>query len=359
MSTMWAAPGREQVFDAVTRTVPPQPVSPFGVQPTLYPMFGVPTVPTPFFGVPPTPYPFFGVSPMPYAPPGYQPITPIYGTHPLAQAMVGAPQITPTFGIQPTMISPIGSLMAPLTPVAHPLAQTMLNVHPLASMAGVQPQMSMAAPFLTHPLAQVMQGIQPLTSMFGIQPTQVPGFGLPGGQIGLQEPLLAALMGTMPAPIPGTIPAAIPAPAPWLHAALAQHLGMQYPHLLGMQQLPGLTHQAAIAAPVAFLLSQISLKEAASKMSDDAMKERLIANINETTNRYIDDIAGVTLHPWFKAGPGAAPWVYPIVSELALIAHRFPEGTIRNEVLHLAGQVLQKSMAPMAGEVGGEGGRRR
>src|SRR5579885_2782724 len=94
MSTMWAAPGREQVFDAVTRTVPPQPVSPFGVQPTLYPTFGVPTVPAPFFGVPPTPYPFFGVSPMPYAPFGYQPVAPIYGTHPLAQATLGAPQIT-------------------------------------------------------------------------------------------------------------------------------------------------------------------------------------------------------------------------------------------------------------------------
>lgn len=321
MSMMWASPGREQVMDAVTRTVPQQPVQPFGVQPTFYPTFGVPPTPYPLFGVPPTPYPTFGVPPTPYPPFGYQPFSPMYGVHPMAQALFGMPQIAPTFGAQPTAIPAIGPLMSPISPLMHPLAQAMLN-------------------------------LQPLTSTFGIQPTQIPGVGPLGGLIGLQEPLLAAMMGSVPSPIPGLIPSAAPIPTPWLHAALAPGLGAQHLHI------PGLAHQATVAAPVSFLLSQLSLREAASKMTDDAMKERFIASINESTNRFIDDLAGVTLHPWFKAGPGAVPWVYPVVTELALTAHHFPEGSVRNEILRIASQILQKSLAPTISE-GGEGGRRR
>jgi hypothetical protein len=283
----------------------------------------------------------------------------MYGVHPLAQAAPGIPQINPMLGIQPTAIPTIGPLVSPVSPLAHPLTQAMLNIPPLTPTFGVQPTPvpvagALAAPLLTHPLAQAMQSIQPMISTFGIQPTPIPGFVPLGGMLGLQEPFQAAMMGAMPSAFPGLIPSAAAFQAPWLQAALAQTLGMQHMHL------PGLAHHTIAAAPVAFILSQLSLKEAASRMPDDAMKERIIANINESTNRYIDDLAGVTLHPLLKAaGPGAVPWVYPIVSELALTAHHFPEGTVRNEILNVASQVLQKSMAPVTGEGGVEGARRR
>lgn len=327
MSTMWAAPGREQVFDAVTtRAVPQQPVPFLGVQPTLYPPFGVPQTPYPLFGVPPIPYPTFGVPPTPYSLFGAQslmsPFASMYGVQQNPYSFFGAPHITSTLGFPATGIPTAGAWASPISPLTHPLAHTMLN-------------------------------LQPLTSTFGMQPTMIPPIGPLAALAGGQEPFLGAMMGTLPFNIPGMVPSAIPFPTPGLHPALASLLGTQ--HL----QIPGATQQhTALSAPVSFLLAQISLKEAANRLSDNTIKERIIAGVNEAIHRYTEDVAGVTLHPWLKAVPGGAPWVYPIVSELVLIAHRYPEARLRDEILTVASQILQKSLAPTTGE-GGEGGRHR
>ena len=335
MSTMWAAPGREQVFDAVTsRPVPQQPVPFFGVQPTLYPPFAMPQTPYPLFGVPPFPYPTFGVPTTPYSTFGMpttpwgmgaqsliSPFTSMYGVHQNPYSLFGAPQIAPMLGIPPTGLPTLGPLASPVSPLAHPLAQAMLN-------------------------------LQPLTSTFGVQPTTIPPIGPLAALTGMQEPLLAAMLGSAPYSIPGALPSVLPFPTPGLHPAFASLLGMQ--HL----QAPGMLHQhMALSAPISFILAQISLKEAASRLSDNTIKERIISGVNEAIHRYVEDLAGVTLHPWLKTVPGAAPWVYPLVSELVLISHRYPEASLRNEILNVAGQILQKSIAPTTGE--GEAGRHR
>lgn len=187
---------------------------------------------------------------------------------------------------------------------------------------------------------QIMEAVQPTispipTSPFGMYPTQMmnpmpsaayPVFGMhPAYTAGMGSPFPYQMPGisqtsfpTMAVP-PGTVP--------------------------GMTSLP-----IPLSAPASFILAQISIKEAASRLADEGTKERIIASINEATNRFVDDLAGVTLHPWFRGGPGALPWVYPIVSELSLIAHTFPEGNLRQEVLNTASQLLQRSMTPMTGE---------
>jgi len=183
---------------------------------------------------------------------------------------------------------------------------------------------------------QVMDTVSPITSpianplfgpyqghMMGMAPhIPYPAFGInPAYMTGMFPPTAYPTMGVPPVPIPGLTPPPTP-----------------------------------LSAPVSFLLAQISLREAASRLGDEAVKERIIANVNEAINRYVDDLAGVTLHPWFRGGPGALPWIYPIVSELALIAHTFTEGSVRQEVLNIASHILQKSITPIAGE---EHGKRR
>jgi hypothetical protein len=106
----------------------------------------------------------------------------------------------------------------------------------------------------------------------------------------------------------------------------------------------------------AFLLSQIGLKEAAAHVGDEALKAKVIAGANEAIARATDDLAGVTLHPWFKAG--ALAWSYPVVADLALLASKYREGAVRTELLNVAGQLLAKGLGPSAEELAG-GGRRK
>jgi len=168
---------------------------------------------------------------------------------------------------------------------------------------------------------------QPVSSL-GVQPTVASGVGiqpLPAHQMGIQQQL----------------------PFPWWGAqhALAPGMGMPPVPL----PIPGVSPISPITA---MLLSQLGLREAASRIGDEGLKGRIITSVNEALDRTIEGLSGMTLQPWF--GPGALAMIYPIVSELALLAHRYQEGALRNDLLTLAGQILNKSIVPTA-----EGGKRR
>jgi hypothetical protein len=120
--------------------------------------------------------------------------------------------------------------------------------------------------------------------------------------------------------------------------------------------IPGtISHQSLSAAAVSFLLTQIALKEAAYRLGDEALKARVIAGADEAITRTIEDLGGVTLPPWSRAA--ALTWVYPTVADLALVAHAYPEGPVRAQLLDLAGQLLSKGLVS-DGE-GHDGGRKR
>jgi hypothetical protein len=95
---------------------------------------------------------------------------------------------------------------------------------------------------------------------------------------------------------------------------------------------------------VATLLEQLGLREAATRIGDEALKQRVIDGINNTLDRTIEGVIGTSLQPWF--GPGAQFQIYPVVAELGLTAHRYPEGPVRTALLTIAGQILHKSLAP-------------
>jgi len=179
-------------------------------------------------------------------------------------------------------------------------------------------------------------------------PTPVPIPGL------MPLPFQQFMAPQAPVPYPGVSPLGFPqAPAPYLGVpplgfpqAPAPYLGVP-PLGLGMQTTPwpiaGLGHHA-ISPVTIMLLQQLGLREAVSRIGDAALKQRVTENVNDAIDRTIESVSGMTLHPWF--GPGAQFMIYPIAAQLALIADRYPESAIKDALLNIAGQILQKSIAP-------------
>jgi hypothetical protein len=133
-------------------------------------------------------------------------------------------------------------------------------------------------------------------------------------------------------------------PTPFLGAppTTAPYLGVP-PVPMSATPWPVPEHGGFAGSPVvATLLAQLGLREAAARIGDEALKQRVIDGINDTLDRTIAGVAGMSLQPWF--GPGAQYQIYPVVAELGLIAHRYPEGPVRTALLTIAGQILHKSL---------------
>jgi hypothetical protein len=94
---------------------------------------------------------------------------------------------------------------------------------------------------------------------------------------------------------------------------------------------------------VSLLMSAISMKEVAFKLPEGELRNDIGKRADHAISVFIDDYCGTPPRriPW--PWPGPPPWVYSIVSELAMAANSFQEGSLRNEVLAVAGQITQKA----------------
>jgi hypothetical protein len=207
-------------------------------------------------------------------------------------------------------VPPVG---APLTPVPYQgLPQMGAPLTPPPYL-GVPPLM--ASPVPTPYLGVAPQPLAPLGAPF----TPSPYLGVPPvGAPFTPTPFVGAPLA--PAPFLSVPPLPI-APTPW----------------------PAPAHGVLAVSPVvAMLLAQLGLREAAARIGDEALKQRVIAGINDTLDRTIEGVTGLSLQTWF--GPGAEYQLYPVVAELGLLAHRYPEGPVRTALLTIAGQILHKSL---------------
>jgi hypothetical protein len=75
-------------------------------------------------------------------------------------------------------------------------------------------------------------------------------------------------------------------------------------------------------------------------MPDGKVKIELSKRVDSAISSFIDDCG--TKHPGWP-WPGPPPWVYPIASELAAAANAITEGNVRNEVLQVAGQIIERA----------------
>ncbi|MGO8950591.1 MAG: hypothetical protein ACLQUY_23660 [Ktedonobacterales bacterium] len=212
----------------------------------------------------------------------------------------------------------------------------------------------------TTPTPVPIPGLMPLPfQQFMAPPAPVPYLGVPPQFMAPPAPVpylgVPSQFMAPPAPVPylGLPPQfmAPPAPLPYLGVPSQgfPQLGMPPAQALGldMQTTPwpiaGLG-RLTVSPVITMLLSQVGLREAVSRIGDEALKQRVTTSVNEAIDRTIESVSGLTLHPWF--GPGAQFMIYPIAAQLALIAHRYPDGDVRNALLNIAGQILQKSIAP-------------
>jgi hypothetical protein len=102
--------------------------------------------------------------------------------------------------------------------------------------------------------------------------------------------------------------------------------------------------------PVPWLLATISLREVASTMPEGKAKSELGNEVDAAIFEFVDGCGTRPpgwwppwLGPWPVPGPGPDPGPYLIASELARAANTVVEGTVRNEILRVAGQIVERA----------------
>lgn len=103
-----------------------------------------------------------------------------------------------------------------------------------------------------------------------------------------------------------------------------------------------------VSSAVAFLVATVSSKEAATNMTNKEAAQQIIAAAHTAISEYIDGDDICPPWPW----PGPPPWLSIIASELTLVANTLQEGSLRNNILQVAGQVLDRAQARGAGAAG-------
>ena len=106
---------------------------------------------------------------------------------------------------------------------------------------------------------------------------------------------------------------------------------------------------------VAFLVATVTSKEAAANMTNKEAAQQIIAAATAAITKYIDGDDICPPWPW----PGPPPWLSVIASELTLVANTLQEGSLRSNILQVAGQVLDRAQALVTGTAAINAGRAR
>jgi hypothetical protein len=93
---------------------------------------------------------------------------------------------------------------------------------------------------------------------------------------------------------------------------------------------------------VSFLVSAVTIKDVAVNVSDEKARKQMISGADAAIAAFVDDYCGTPprLIPW--PWPGPPPWVVEIASALSLCANNFQEGVLRDGILAIAGQLMQR-----------------
>jgi hypothetical protein len=92
------------------------------------------------------------------------------------------------------------------------------------------------------------------------------------------------------------------------------------------------------------LVQAVQVKELAARMKGkqgDEMAKSAAAAIESV----LDDWCGFPPRKWPWPWPGPPPWVWEIASQLSLVANTLQAGSLRDGLLEVAGQVIQKANA--------------
>jgi hypothetical protein len=99
-------------------------------------------------------------------------------------------------------------------------------------------------------------------------------------------------------------------------------------------------------SPASAFIALTSLRVVADEMPKGRESEYLGEFANRAIAELIDDFCGTHPRPW--PWPGPPPWVFQIVSDLAVTANSMQAGALRDGIMETAGTLAQRGL-----EVGG------
>jgi len=89
------------------------------------------------------------------------------------------------------------------------------------------------------------------------------------------------------------------------------------------------------------LVQAVQAKDLASKLDKD-LQEQVIRSSASAIADILDDWCGTPPRKWPWPWPGPPPWIWEIAAELSMIANSLSAGSLRDAILDVAAQVVQK-----------------
>lgn len=94
------------------------------------------------------------------------------------------------------------------------------------------------------------------------------------------------------------------------------------------------------------LVQAVQAKDLAAKLPR-GLQEETVRSASAAIAEILDDWCGTPPRKWPWPWPGPPPWLWDIVSELTAVANTLPAGSLREGLMEVAAQAVQKS-APQA-----------
>jgi len=142
--------------------------------------------------------------------------------------------------------------------------------------------------------------------------------------------------GTLPGPWPGGPPTA-PHDMPMLNGG---HLPFTYyvPYAVWQREHESIDLPSVVPQIVAGLAEAANAAQVAAVLPEGEVRSELEASAAAFVEAALDDYCG-TRPPW----PGPPPWAIAIASALSELANTYQAGFLRDELLRIAGQAMQKA----------------
>jgi len=90
------------------------------------------------------------------------------------------------------------------------------------------------------------------------------------------------------------------------------------------------------------LVQAAQARDLASKLPK-GQQEQVLKSATAAIAEILEDWCGTPPRKWPWPWPGPPPWVWEIASELSMIANSLSAGSLRDGLLEVAGQVVQKA----------------
>ncbi len=119
-----------------------------------------------------------------------------------------------------------------------------------------------------------------------------------------------------------------------------------WPYIRFMRADPGNIIAGPVPDPWRFIgnvVSVLGVKAAVRVMRDEAAQKRLGRSFDSKLNALLEEYCGTVPRPLPHPWPGPHPHVYTTAAQLALLAHSLPAGEMRDDVLGVSADLVQRA----------------